>query len=36
VRLIRSAAEVRLGVAMAALCGPFVLGLLLVQRRRLS
>ncbi|MDO8900768.1 MAG: iron ABC transporter permease [Phenylobacterium sp.] len=36
VRLIPSAAEVRLGVAMAALGGPFFLGLLLVQRRRLS
>ncbi|MGQ3018366.1 FecCD family ABC transporter permease [Phenylobacterium sp.] len=36
VRLIPSAAEVRLGVAMAALGGPFFLGLLLIQRRRLS
>lgn len=36
VRLIPSAAEVRLGVAMAALGGPFFLGLLLLQRRRLS
>lgn len=36
VRLIPSSAEVRLGVAMAALGGPFFLGLLLVQRRRLS
>lgn len=36
VRLIPSAAEVRLGVAMAALGGPFFLALLLIQRRRLA
>lgn len=36
VRLIPSAAEVRLGVAMAALGGPFFLALLLMQRRRLA
>ena len=36
VRLIPSAAEVRLGVAMAALGGPFFLALLLLQRRRLA
>jgi len=34
VRLTPSAAEVKLGVAMAALGGPFFLGLLLVLRRR--
>ena len=36
VRLIPSAAEVRLGVAMAALGGPFFRALLLIQRRRLA
>lgn len=36
VRLIPSAAEVRLGVAMAALGGPFFLALLLIQRRKLA
>lgn len=36
VRLTPSAAEVRLGVAMAALGGPFFLALLLIQRRRLA
>ncbi len=36
VRLTPSAAEVRLGVAMAALGGPFFLALLLMQRRRLA
>ena len=36
VRLIPSEAEVRLGVAMACLGGPFFLGLLLMLRRRLG
>jgi iron complex transport system permease protein len=36
VRLIPSAADVRLGVAMACLGGPFFLGLLLMLRRRLG
>ncbi|MDP3659315.1 iron ABC transporter permease [Phenylobacterium sp.] len=36
VRLTPSAAEVKLGVAMAALGGPFFLGLLLAMRRRMS
>lgn len=36
VRLTPSAAEVRLGVAMAALGGPFFLGLLVAMRRRLA
>ncbi|MDP3174631.1 MAG: iron ABC transporter permease, partial [Phenylobacterium sp.] len=36
VRLTPSAAEVKLGVAMAALGGPFFLGLLLAMRRRMT
>lgn len=36
VRLTPSAAEVKLGVAMAALGGPFFLGLLFAMRRRLA
>ncbi len=36
VRLIPSAAELKLGVAMAALGGPFFLGLLIVLRRRMA
>jgi iron complex transport system permease protein len=36
VRLIPSVTEVKLGVAMAAIGGPFFLGLLLSERRRLA
>jgi iron complex transport system permease protein len=36
VRLIPAASEVRLGVAMAALGGPFFLFLLISNRRRLA
>ena len=36
VRLMPSAVEIKLGVAMAVLGGPFFLGLLLTQRRRLA
>jgi iron complex transport system permease protein len=36
VRLLPSVAEVKLGVAMAALGGPFFLMLLLIERRRLA
>jgi iron complex transport system permease protein len=36
VRLTPSAAEVRLGVAMAAVGGPFFLALLISMRRRLA
>ncbi len=36
VRLMPSAVEIKLGVAMAVLGGPFFLGLLLTQRRRVA